>query len=258
MLRALAKDPAQRYADADEFIAALAARARSAARARGRGRGRRRRRPAIRGAAAAPAHAAHRRRLLLLPPRGGRRRGGRSPRRGRDGGAGAWLLWAARRCCWSPRWWRSACCSRPRRATVTVPNVVGQTEQAALARLRAAGLNPVAVARPRARRSRAAWWSARRRRAGSEVREGHAREHRRLRRSRQRGAADVEGLTAAEAVSKLRKAGFKPTTQAQASATVAQGHVIAHRPVRGHRGAGRQPRHGVRLERPRAGAVSRT
>jgi serine/threonine-protein kinase len=43
----------------------------------------------------------------------------------------------------------------------------------------------------------------------------------------------VEGLTAARATSKLRAAGFKPTTQEQSSAKVAQGHVISTDPSAG-------------------------
>jgi beta-lactam-binding protein with PASTA domain len=46
---------------------------------------------------------------------------------------------------------------------------------------------------------------------------------------------DVEGLTAARAVSKLRKAAhFKPTTQEQSSKTVAPGRVIATDPSAGN------------------------
>jgi len=43
----------------------------------------------------------------------------------------------------------------------------------------------------------------------------------------------VEGLTTSAAESKLRKAGFKPTTQEQSSAKVAQGHVISTDPSAG-------------------------
>ena len=43
----------------------------------------------------------------------------------------------------------------------------------------------------------------------------------------------VEGLTATSAESKLRSAGFKPTTQEQSSAKVAQGHVISTDPSAG-------------------------
>jgi serine/threonine-protein kinase len=44
---------------------------------------------------------------------------------------------------------------------------------------------------------------------------------------------NVEGLSAAEAVAKLRKAGFKPTTKTQSSATVAAGKVVATNPPAG-------------------------
>jgi serine/threonine-protein kinase len=43
----------------------------------------------------------------------------------------------------------------------------------------------------------------------------------------------VEGLTAASAESKLRKAGFKPTTQEQSSSKVTQGHVVSTDPSAG-------------------------
>jgi beta-lactam-binding protein with PASTA domain len=42
---------------------------------------------------------------------------------------------------------------------------------------------------------------------------------------------DVAGLTAAQATAKLKSAGFKPTIEAQSSATVADGRVIATEPA---------------------------
>ena len=45
--------------------------------------------------------------------------------------------------------------------------------------------------------------------------------------------ASVEGLTAAQAINRLRAAGFKPTRKDQPSATVAQGRVIGTDPPAG-------------------------
>jgi serine/threonine-protein kinase len=44
---------------------------------------------------------------------------------------------------------------------------------------------------------------------------------------------DVHGLTAARAIARLRKAGFKPTQRPEASATVAAGHVVGTEPPAG-------------------------
>ena len=113
-----------------------------------------------------------------------------------------------------------------------MPNVVGQTEAVALARLRAANLDPVASSTASATVPSGVVVSATPP-SGSEVGKG-ARVS--ILVSAGPGTAAlpaVEGLTAAAAESKLRKAGFKPTTQEQSSAKVAQGHVISTDPSAG-------------------------
>ncbi len=117
-------------------------------------------------------------------------------------------------------------------AKVTVPNVTGQTEQAAGARLRAAGLEPLPSLEPSSRvpsglvisQSPAAGASAEK---GSRVRfvvsGGPA----------SAPVPDVEGESASAALHKLRKAGFKPTTTSQASSTVPSGKVIGTDPPAG-------------------------
>ena len=118
------------------------------------------------------------------------------------------------------------------RGKVTTPNVVGQTEAVALARLRTANLDPVAASTASATVPSGVVVSQTPS-SGSEVRKG-ARVS--ILVSAGPGTAAlpaVEGLTAAAAESKLRKAGFKPTTQEQSSAKVAQGHVVTTDPSAG-------------------------
>ena len=120
------------------------------------------------------------------------------------------------------------------RGKVTVPNVVGQTEAVALARLRARGPRPGRLAAPRAPRSPSGVVVSQTPSRGSEVGEGLAREHRRLQPAPAAPRCRTStGSTAAAAVSKLRKAGFKPTTRNQSSSKVAQGHVISTDPSAG-------------------------
>src|SRR5262249_28324052 len=115
---------------------------------------------------------------------------------------------------------------------VTVPNVAGQTEQAADALLRRAGLTPVSslessslIAAGRVIRQTPS--------PGAVVDKGS-----RVQLFVSGGPAgpaltNVEGLTAAEATAKLRAAGFLPTTKHQASSTVAAGKVIGTEPPAG-------------------------
>ena len=141
VLRALAKDPAQRYADADELIAALAARARHAA-------------GVIRAATAVvTARSAHhvqpplpseRRLVAAGAVRGARRDDDQRTARRRtrtpsapaaavvDAGSGVVAARAG-----------AAVVLTGSSKSVTVPPVIGQTEQAAGATLRSAGLDPV-------------------------------------------------------------------------------------------------------------------
>jgi serine/threonine-protein kinase len=115
---------------------------------------------------------------------------------------------------------------------VTVPNVIGQTETNALARLRAANLDPVAATTASATVASGVVVSETPS-SGSEVGKGTRVS---ILVSAGPGSTPlpaVEGLTAARAVSKLRAAHFKPTTQEQSSAKVAQGHAISTDPSAG-------------------------
>jgi serine/threonine-protein kinase len=244
VLRALAKDPALRFADAEEFIAAL----QQARRALPVGAG-----TAIVGAASGAALAAGgpyvatpatvtRARAplpepgaLLLPPagvldgesggNGGGRRSDQRDRRRR------WLLWGSGLLLLAALVVLGLLLVS-RGGQVTVPNVIGQTETNALARLRAANLDPVAATTASATVASGVVVSETPS-SGSEVGKGTRVS---ILVSAGPGSTPlpaVEGLTAARAVSKLRAAHFKPTTQEQSSAKVAQGHAISTDPSAG-------------------------
>ncbi|HXN38024.1 MAG TPA: Stk1 family PASTA domain-containing Ser/Thr kinase [Solirubrobacteraceae bacterium] len=224
VLRALAKDPAARYADAEELIVALehersALGAYTAAHAVVVPDGH------VHHAPAPPAAGG----LLLAPaelgddyappaPRGDRRR-----RRALLWGLGAVVLAAAVVL--------AVLLTQPS-SSVSVPNVVGQSEQAAGATLRQAGLSPVASLA-----SNAAVPSglvvSQSPQAGDDAKKGA-----RVSIVVSQGPAsaalvDVDGQSAAQAGALLRKAGFKPTTKGQASATIKAGLVIATEPPAG-------------------------
>jgi serine/threonine-protein kinase len=242
VLRALAKDPAQRFADADEFIAALQqARAALPISAGTAFAG------AIAGTALAteepygvPAQAAGgpvaggsfpESGALLLPPAGGLDgENGGPPDEGEDRRR-RWLLWGSGLLLLAALVVLGLLLASST-GKVTTPNVVGQTETVALARLRAANLDPVAASTASATVPTGTVVSQTPS-SGSEVGKG-ARVS--ILVSAGPGTAAlpaVEGLTAATAESKLRKAGFKPTTQEQSSAKVAQGHVVSTDPSAG-------------------------
>jgi eukaryotic-like serine/threonine-protein kinase len=118
------------------------------------------------------------------------------------------------------------------RGKVTVPNVTGQSEQAAGATLRRAGLDAVpslqasstvasglVISQTPAAGTRVEKGS----RVGVIVSGGPA----------SAPVTDVEGLSAGDALARLRKAGFKPTTTKETSATVAAGKVIGTNPPAG-------------------------
>jgi serine/threonine-protein kinase len=242
VLRALAKDPALRFADAEEFIAAL----QQARRGLPVGAG-----TVIAGAASGAALAADgpyvatpatvpRARAplpepgaLLLPPAG--------VLDGENGGVGAptdqrdrrrrWLLWGSGLLLLVALVVLGLLLVS-RGGQVTVPNVIGQTETTALARLRAANLDPVAATTASATVASGVVVSETPS-SGSEVGKGTRVS---ILVSAGPGSTPlpaVEGLTAARAVSKLRAAHFKPTTQEQSSAKVAQGHAISTDPSAG-------------------------
>jgi beta-lactam-binding protein with PASTA domain/predicted Ser/Thr protein kinase len=240
VLRALAKDPARRFADADEFIAALQqARAALPISAGTAFAG------AIAGTAlaseepyaasaaigpGAPAPFPESGALLLPPADGLDGENGRPPEDGEDRRR-RWLLWGSGLLLLAALVVLGLLLASSQ-GKATTPNVVGQTEAVALARLRAANLDPVATTTASTTVPTGTVVSQTPA-SGSEVGKG-ARVS--ILVSAGPGTAAlpaVEGLSAAAAESKLRKAGFKPTTQEQSSAKVAQGHVVSTDPSAG-------------------------
>jgi eukaryotic-like serine/threonine-protein kinase len=226
VLRALAKDPVERYADADELIVALQ-RERDAL-------------PAFSGAmtvadaqvhhlqphAPAPATSS-----LLLAPAGRLDQDHRQPPTGESGDRRAW-------------WWALAAGliviaavlvavlllrSSP---TVVVPSVAGQREQGAGAILRRAGFNPVFSLSPSINvgvglvisQSPEAGVRAEKGSRVSVVMSGGP---------ASAALVNVSGLTTARAGVQLRKAGFKPIAKTQSSSTLKAGLVISTEPPAG-------------------------
>ena len=242
VLRALAKDPAARYAGAEEFIAAL--------------RGARERLPA--GAATAifatpppgagaPGTATHAVPVgtalstgvppaaLLLPPDGGslgvpppadEDEQAAKKRRMRLALAGAAVAAIVALVL-------VLALTRPSSGGhVTVPSVTGQSEAAAAASLRRVGLVPVPALTASTTVAKGVIISETPP-AGSVVGKGA---HVTIAVSTGPGSSplpDVAGLTAAQASAKLKEAGFEPTTEKQPSATVASGRVISTNPSAG-------------------------
>jgi eukaryotic-like serine/threonine-protein kinase len=226
VLRALAKDPAQRYADAGELIAALEHERQAL--------------PAYSGAAVMGAHgdgpAGHpppggqggTGSLLLAP--GGRYGDGygeppETDRRRR------WLMWGAAALLVAGLA-VAALLLLPSGGKLRVPRVVGQTEQAASTALRRAGLTPVPSLAPSSTVAPGRVISESPP-AGTPVRKGS-----RVSIVVSRGPAretllNVEGLTPAEALAKLRKAGLKPSTKSEPSTTLPAGKVIGTEPPAG-------------------------
>ncbi|HVA20227.1 MAG TPA: Stk1 family PASTA domain-containing Ser/Thr kinase [Solirubrobacteraceae bacterium] len=241
VLRALAKDPARRFADAEEFIVALQ-QARQGLPAGASS--------VVAGAiadtvlatggpyGAPPAMSPSmgvtlpESGALLLPPAGdfgaeNGRGGQRSEQRDRFR---RWLLWVSGALLLAALVALGLLLSSPGR--VKVPDVVGQTEAGALTRLRRANLNPTA-ATTASTSVASGLVVSQTPPGGNEVGKG-ARVS--ILVSAGPGTAKlpaVEGLTAAKAVSKLRAAGFKPASEEQSSAKIAQGHVISTDPSAG-------------------------
>jgi beta-lactam-binding protein with PASTA domain/predicted Ser/Thr protein kinase len=219
VLRALAKDPAERYADADELMVAL--------------QHERDLLPAFSGAAAvtgtyeaqhAPPPATG---ALLLAPGGAFIEEYPAEQDEAD---------RSRRALW----WGLAALVLAGLAVlvfvlaqskhmVKVPSVTGQSEQAAGATLRRQGLNPLpslasSTTIPTGLVISQSPGAGRSVEKGSQVK---------IVVSGGPGTAsliDVNELTAAQAVAKLKQAGFKPTTKKQASSTVVAGRVIGTEP----------------------------
>ncbi len=243
VLRALAKDPTARYADAEEFIVAL--------------RSARERLPASAATAifatqppgsAVPTTGAHGvvpvgvalstgvpAAALLLPPDGlssgsaddadEQDAAARRRRRLLWGLGGVALVAVAVAAV--------LLLTRPASGgSVTVPSVAGQSEAAASATLRHAGLIPVPALTANASVASGVV-SGETPPAGSIVEKG-ARVT--IAVSTGPGSSalpNVDGLTAAQATAKLKSAGFKSTTETQPSATVSSGRVISTDPPAG-------------------------
>jgi beta-lactam-binding protein with PASTA domain len=226
VLRALAKDPAQRYANADELIAAL--------------EHERQLLPALSGAGAIPdAHVHH----APLPPRGGagsmllaqpgtgqyELEGPPAPGQGSRPGWQRGLLWALAIVLVIGLAVLAVVLLTQSTKSVTVPSVTGRSEQAAGGTLRNVGLIMQPSLAPSATvqsglvisQSPAAGTLAKKgSRVSIVVSEGPANVP----------LMDVTGLTEARAVAELRKAHFKTKTKTEASKTVEAGHVIATEP----------------------------
>jgi beta-lactam-binding protein with PASTA domain len=220
VLRALAKDPAERYANADELSAALQ-RERDAL-------------PAFSGAAVAyevhhaPPHPMPVTGSMLLAP-GGQLEDEYGPPREGPSGRRRGLWWALGALALIGLAVLVFVLAQSNKQMVAVPAVGGQSEQAAGTALRRVGLNPVASLASSTTVPTGLVISQSPS-AGSSVEKGS---QVRIVVSGGPGTAslmDVSELTAAQAIAKLKKAGFKPSTKKQASSSVAAGRVIGTEP----------------------------
>ncbi len=247
VLRALAKDPAARYADADEFIQVLERE--------------RQQLPAVAGVAMTTAYAPARSAGAVAPTAGlFMQPAGAAPEEPGNGAGDAnrrkWL------------WWGLGAAALiaaivlvivlvPPRGRVTVPGVVGLSEQAAVTRLRHSGLDPVAT-QAASTGVASGLVVAQSPALGAVVHSGTRVNVVVSSGPPSKPLIDVKGLSSSEAVSKLRAAGFEPTTSSQASPSVAQGHVVTTEPSAGTEVALGSPVTRCRVQRPRAGARARS
>jgi len=251
VLRALAKDPAQRYADADEFIAALqrerqalpTAAGAAAALAAGVVREGNWSTAATAATAAAPmgppvmppttrqrAHdGTHPTGSMLLAEEAYEENGSEQ---GEAPGIGRVLLWGLLAALVVGGIVAAVLLLSSSAGHVSVPNVTGETEQAASARLRAAGLgsSPSLASSATVADGRVISQSPP---AGSRAEEGSRVSIVVSSGPGSEALESVEGLTAAQAIDRLRAAGFKPTRQEEPSAKVAKGKVIGTEPPAG-------------------------
>jgi beta-lactam-binding protein with PASTA domain/predicted Ser/Thr protein kinase len=227
VLCALAKDPAHRYANADELIAAL--------------EHERRLLPALSGASTAAAGGAPEQvyhlqspppgagSMLLAEPGTGQYELESRPASGGERGWQRGLLWALAIVLVAGLVVLAVLLLGKSPRSVRVPSVTGQTEQAAGSRLRAVGLSPQPSLAPSATvgsglvisQSPSAGASEQQgSRVNIVVSEGPANVP----------LMDVTDLTAARAAAELHKAHFKTKTKTEASKTVEAGRVIATDP----------------------------
>ncbi len=230
VLRALAKDPAQRYASAEELIAALEVERQAL--------------PALSGAATAvvPAAQLHHAQpplpvggagALLLEPPSGARAAYDEPEDGsppdEDSRRRRRLLWWALAAVLVAGAAVAAVLLLGSSKSVVVPSVIGQTEQAAGATLRRAGLDPVpslassvSVATGLVIKQSPSAGTPEKKgsRVGFVVSSGPA----------SVPLVDVDGLPVAEAQKKLSEANLKTKVKTEPSKTVASGLVIGTEP----------------------------
>jgi eukaryotic-like serine/threonine-protein kinase len=229
VLRALAKDPAERFADAEEFIAALeyvrrqlpGVSERAAVSATEAGRH-------WPSASNGPVSAATAALLLPLaadaPSQDAPERAARRRRRWWVAGAVLLALVAAGVAL--------ALLLPSPKHQVTVPNVIGTSESVAEGKLRADGLVPVASQAASPTFAAGAVISTKPA-AGSVVGRGTHVSVVVSTGPASVGVPDVRGLTSAQAVRKLQHAGFKPHVQSRSSASAPNGKVISTEPSQG-------------------------
>jgi len=225
VLRALAKDPAARYADADELIAALQLE--------------RELLPAYTGAVMTladgqpaetdpPAPYGATGSLLLAPPYAEEQAEGAEEARRRRRRRALWALAVLGVIAAAVL----VVVLLPKSHSVPVPDVAGQSEQAAGATLRNAGLDPVPTLASSttvptglviSQAPAAGTVTAKGTHVTIVVSGGPA----------SAALVDVNGTSASAAEATLRKAGFKPTRRGQASTTVKSGLVIGSEPPAG-------------------------
>jgi eukaryotic-like serine/threonine-protein kinase len=246
VLRALAKDPSQRYANADEFVAALQSvrgslpeAATTAAFATPVPMTATEQSTASHGAvpAGVALSTGARPPALLLPPDGspplgppGAPRNEPEPRASRRRRRRRWAIVAIVVGAAVAAALLVGLTRSPSTPTVRVPKVIGQTEAAASETLHRAGLVPVPALTPSSTVA-AGTVLAQTPRADSLVSKNT---HVTI--SVSTGSAplpSVVGFTAARAIAKLKAAGFKPTPQSRSSSTVPSGHVISTDPTAG-------------------------
>ncbi len=219
VLRALAKDPAARYADADELIAALqlerevlpAHTAMTSVMAA----------DGANGAGGAP---------LMAPAAAIDEAPERTPEEERDRRRKI-LLWSIGALI-AIGVVVLAILLISSKKSVSVPGVTGESEQAAAATLRGVGLDPVASQQSSTTVANGLVISQSPS-AGSSVSKGSRVDIVVSGGPGNVAVADVSGLKAAEATSKLSQAGFKPTTRSEPSSSVASGLVIGTNPPAG-------------------------
>jgi beta-lactam-binding protein with PASTA domain len=230
VLRSLAKDPARRYASADEFLSALArerellpAPAATVATVMvGTGAPRRA------GADGAPPSRPATGSMLLAPD--GRRKERPEPGPPPAESKRRWM-WAVLALLIAAAIAIALLLSSPAEKVV-VPDVVGQTEQAAAAHLRTAHLSPVASTAVSVSVPIGLVISQSPQR-GTQVRKDSRVTIVISNGPSSAAVQNVEGEPASRALASLRAAGFKPTTKSQPSATIATGRAIATDPPAG-------------------------